>query len=319
MNYLNKSRNSLYASIIGDALGVPVESSTRQELALCSVKNMLGYGRFDQPKGTWSDDSSMILCSMDSLIQGYNLNQMATLFCSWLFDAKHTASGYVFDAGLTTTTALESIHSHEKNAFESGGISEDDNGNGSLMRVLPVALYFSQEPINSYLEKIHEISAITHAHPRSKIGCGIYALFIRNLLKTEDKKKAFEDTIIEATGYYNKSDSIMKNELPFYSRIFSKELLKLPMQDIYSSGYIVHTLEAAIWCFMNHSNTKGILLKAVNLGLDTDTTGTVAGGLAGLIYGLDEIPKEWIDTLAKKTMIDDLIDKYIKALSSRVN
>ncbi len=315
MNFTEKCTNSLYASIIGDALGVPVESSTHQELALSAVKNMLGYGRYDQPEGTWSDDSSMILCSMESLCRGYDLEDMGKTFCSWLFEGKWTACGYAFDAGLTTVSALENIHS-DMNVHKSGGSTEDDNGNGSLMRMLPAALYFGHEEIDSFLERIHEISAITHAHPRAKIGCGIYALFIRHLLSADDKTAAFKAATDDATRYYN-TDSIYKNELTHFFRILSRDLLSLEKKDIYSSGYVVHSLEAAIWCFMNHGTTRDILLEAVHLGLDTDTTGTIAGSMAGLYYGLSDIPAGWINSLAQKESIDKLINEFVGILSSR--
>lgn len=314
MNFTEKCTNALYASIVGDALGVPVESSTRQELALCAVKNMLGYGRYDQPEGTWSDDSSMILCTMDSLKKGYDLEDMGNVFCSWIFEGKWTSSGYAFDAGVTTVTSLENLRSNVS-PNESGGSSEDDNGNGSLMRILPAALFFAHEGISTFLERIHEISAITHAHPRSKMGCGIYGLLVRNLLTTEDKNSAYRKTIEEVNTCYSNDDAFV-SEIPAFARILSQNLPALKKDNIYSSGYIVHTLEAAIWCFMNHDNTKNILLEAVNLGLDTDTTGTVAGGLAGLLYGLSEVPDEWINTLAQKESIDTLIHEFVNTLSS---
>lgn len=315
MGFKEKCINALYGCIIGDALGVPVESSTRQELALSSVKNMLGYGRYDQPEGTWSDDTSMILCTMDSLCRGYNLEKMSKTFCSWLFEGKWTAYGFVFDAGITTVTALENIQSGLKKAHESGCDTEDDNGNGSLMRMLPAALYFAGEATDTFLKYIHEISAITHAHPRSKIGCGIYSLFIRALLSMEDKTAAFHAATDEAEKYYN-ADSLFKEELHHYQRIISHDIVSAEKGDIYSSGYVVHTLEASILCFMNHDNTKDILLEAVNLGLDTDTTGTVAGGLAGLHYGIDNIPENWINSLARKDDIDKLIEEFVNKIIS---
>ena len=310
MESKDKCINSLYASIVGDALGVPVESSTRQELALSSVKNMLGYGRYDQPEGTWSDDTSMILCTMDSLSRGYDLEDMGKLFCSWLFEGKRTACGFVFDAGLTTVTALENLQSGTHSVYDSGGDTEDDNGNGSLMRMLPAALFFAKENTDTFLKHIHEISAITHAHPRSKIGCGIYSLFIRALLSTGDKADTLHSVTGEAEKHYS-ADSIFKNELHHFKRILSNDIGSVDRQNIYSSGYVVHTLEAAIWCFMNHDTTKDILLEAVNLGLDTDTTGTVAGGLAGLHYGLNQVPENWINSLVLKENIDTLIKKFV--------
>lgn len=314
MNIKDKQKNAILASIVGDALGVPVEFSTRQELALCAVKNMLGYGRYDLPEGTWSDDSSMILSTMESLIEGYDQSKLAESFCEWLFDGKWTPYGYAFDSGITTFTALDNIRSGAKPVSEAGQSSEDDNGNGSLMRMLPVALYFAKKDTDDFLEKIHEVSSITHSHPRAMIGCGIYSLLIRELINTDDKNTALKNAIDKAVNYYNTKDNF-KEELNSYIRLISNELIDLPESEIYSSGYIVHTLEASIWSFMKCSSTKDVLLEAVNLGLDTDTTGTVAGGLAGLFYGLDTIPDEWMNKLAKKDEIIELTDKFVEALN----
>ncbi|MBD3393378.1 MAG: hypothetical protein GF418_14725, partial [Chitinivibrionales bacterium] len=316
MTKTDKLSASLYASIAGDALGVPVEHSTRQELALTSVKNMLGYGRYDQPEGTWSDDSSMILCTMESLCKGYNLDDIGKTFCSWLFESRWTASGYVFDSGLTTFVALESIRSDQKNARESGGGGPDDNGNGSLMRILPAALYFSNEDTPGMLEKIHEVSAITHAHPRAKAGCGIYALIVRALLESADKAEALARALEEAREYY-KSDPAFQPEMKHYERLLAARIPGLDAAEIQSSGYVVHTLEAAVWCLFKASDTKSILLEAVNLGLDTDTTGTVAGGLAGLAHGLEGVPAVWLSSLARKDEIDALITQFVNCVSSR--
>ena len=317
MNKIDKKYNdSIYASIVGDALGVPVEFSTRQELALCAVKNMLGYGRYDLPKGTWSDDSSMILTTMDTLISGYSQKKLADAFCDWLFDGKWTPCGYAFDSGITTFTALDNIRSGAKTVDEAGQGSEDDNGNGSLMRMLPVALYYANLNTDDFLDKVHEISSITHTHPRALVGCGIFSLLIKELTTATDKAKALNDAINIAVEYYSANDKF-KEELNSYIRIISDELIELTEDDIYSSGYIVHTLEAAIWSFINADNTKDILLKAVNLGLDTDTTGTVAGGLAGLFYGIDSIPSEWIETLSKKEDIKKITKDFIVAIEKK--
>jgi ADP-ribosylglycohydrolase len=316
MNIKEKMTSAIYAGIIGDALGVPVESSTRQELALCSVKNMLGYGRYDQPEGTWSDDSSLTLCTMESLTCGYDLASIGKNFCNWLFDGHWTSTGFVFDAGITTFLSLEKINSAKAWANNSGCTNEDDNGNGALMRMLPVALYFHGEDIDILLQRIHEISSITHAHPRSKMCCGIYAILVRELLSGTEKSKAYHETIDKSLEYYS-SNNEFKYELPNFIRIFSGNIASLPQEQINSSGYVIDTLEASIWCLMNHSSTKDILLAAINLGLDTDTTGMVAGSLAGLCYGLDDVPVKWLNSLARKSEIDDLVSRFTLIVAQR--
>jgi ADP-ribosyl-[dinitrogen reductase] hydrolase len=308
--------SALYAGIIGDALGVPVECSTRQELALCSVKNMLGYGRYDQPEGTWSDDTSLVLCTMESLLDRYDPEDMGRTFCRWLFDSYWTPTGFVFDAGLTTYIALDKIQNGHGSALKSGGATEDDNGNGSLMRMLPAALFFAPLGVPEFLARVHEISAITHAHPRAKTGCGIYCLYIRELLGNPDKLSAYKNAVKQAVDYYS-SQPEFSSELSHFMRILSYAVPGLPRSDIRSSGYIVDTLEAALWCVLTHSSTKDILLAAVNLGLDTDTTGMVAGGCAGLLYGLESVPREWLSALARKSELDGLIGNFTGAVCRR--
>lgn len=313
MNFYDKISAAVMCAILGDAMGVPVESETTSEGSLCSIKNMLGYGRFDQPEGTWSDDSSMILCTMDSLIQGYDIEHLGRTFCRWLFDSYWTANGVVFDSGLTTFIALDRIRTENFSALSSGCIGEDDNGNGSLMRIIPAALCFYTDPVPVFLDKIHQISAITHAHPRSLIGCGIYSLLIKELLYNENKSEALRTAIDKALEYYG-SGSLFKNELPHFMRILSFELLSCDASEIHSSGYIIDTLEAAIWSFLKFDSTLNVLASSINLGRDTDTSGTAAGGLAGLQYGLNDIPMEWLDTLARKKEVETLINKFAHAI-----
>jgi ADP-ribosyl-[dinitrogen reductase] hydrolase len=318
MDLKEKIVSALTSAIVGDALGVPVEFTPRSELSLCSVKNMLGYGRYDQPQGTWSDDSSMILCTMESLCKGYDIENLGETFCKWLFEAHWTPAGFVFDSGITTFMALDRIVTEGVSARESGCGSEDDNGNGSLMRILPAALYFHGEPTEIFLERIHEISSITHSHARSCVGCGIYSLFVRELLFTDDKNKALRQAVAKALEFYN-SKPQFKDELSHFMRVLSFEVPTLDESAIGSTGYIVDTLEAAIWCYMRLNSTDEILLAAVNLGLDTDTTGTVAGGLAGLSHGVSAIPEAWLKSIVRKTEIDKLTSDFADAIVNRYN
>lgn len=312
----NKIATSLHAAVVGDALGVPVEATPRDELSLCSVKNLLGYGRFDHPQGTWSDDTSMILCTLESFLQnGYDIEDLGQTFCRWIFDGHWTPGGYVFDSGLTTFLSLDKIRNGNCSARNSGGNTEEDNGNGSLMRILPVALFFCREQIPLFLKRIHEVSSITHAHPRALIGCGIYSLLVRELISTDDKMAAFRNAAEAAMNFYQ-SIPEFNSELSHYMRIFSLSIPNLVESEINSSGYIIDTLEASIWCFLKHDNSRDILLSAVKLGLDTDTTGAVAGGLAGLTHGTADIPESWLDSLARKDEIIALINRFAEKVAS---
>jgi ADP-ribosyl-[dinitrogen reductase] hydrolase len=318
MQLKEKIISAVTSAIVGDALGVPVEFTSRSELSLCSVKNMLGYGRYDQPQGTWSDDSSMVLCTMESLCKGYDLEDMAKTFCKWLFDAHWTPAGFVFDSGITTFMALDRIVTEGVSAYNSGCNSEDDNGNGSLMRILPAALYFHGETTDVFLQRIHEISSITHSHPRSNLGCGIYSLFVRELLSTDDKIEALKNTAVKANEFYS-NNPVYKEELLHFKRVLSLGVTVLEEPEIGSTGYIVDTLEAAIWCFMRLHSTDSVLLAAVNLGLDTDTTGTVAGGIAGIVHEMSDIPENWLKSIVRKQEIDTLINQFADAIVNRYN
>ncbi len=311
VNMQEKITASLQVAIVGDALGVPVESTPRNEHSLCSFKNMLGYGRYDHPQGTWSDDSSMILCTMESLLRGtYDIEDLGKTFCQWIFDAHWTPDGYIFDAGLTTFLALDRIRNSGVSARHSGGKSEEDNGNGSLMRILPAALYFSGEQVPVMLEHVHEVSAVTHAHPRALIGCGIYSLLVRELLLSGgDKSLALRRAASHALEFYG-NNGAFSPDLSHYMRILSLEILRLSEGEINSSGYVVDTLEASIWCLFRHDSSYDVIMSAVNMGLDTDTTGAVAGGLSGLVHGMDSIPSEWLTSLARQKEIEDLINRF---------
>ena len=311
MDLKNAIQSSLYAGIVGDALGVPDEISVTAGQNLCEVKNMLGYGRFDQPEGTWSDDTSMMLCTMESLIRGYNIDDLGKTLCRWLYEGYCTPCGFAFDVGLTTFMALDSIYTDGKSARESGCNTADDNGNGALMRMLPAALYFHKLPLEQFLNTIHEISGITHSHARSKIGCGIYALLIRELLHNNTNKlTAYQQAIARAQDYYNAFEEF-QIELHHYSRLLSGTLATLTHAEIEASGYIVRTLESGIWCFLNFNDTFDILRHAVELGRDTDTSAMIPGSFAGIVYGLKNIPAHWLDSLAQKENIDTRITAFV--------
>ncbi|MBN1981545.1 MAG: ADP-ribosylglycohydrolase family protein [Chitinivibrionales bacterium] len=336
MDFKEKCKNALYGSILADAFGAQSERSGPNDRSLRGVKRMFGYGQPDHPKGTWSDDTSLILATMDSLCRGYNLDDLAANFCDWLFHGAWTPYGYVMDVGLTTFTALENYQSKSKSIHDCGGETEDDNGNGSLMRILPAALFFTKQmiapaetspadatsetgAIETFLEKIHEVSSITHNHPRSKMGCGIYSLLVRNLLLSSEsdvleKEDILLKTVTQAAAYYKKQKAY-KTELTTYNRILSAKICTLRQEDISSSGYIVHTLETALWCFLHYETGRDIILQTATLGLDTDTASTASGGLAGLYYGLDDIDSEWISTLSKKEFIQSCIIQFLQNIT----
>ncbi|HZJ98813.1 MAG TPA: ADP-ribosylglycohydrolase family protein, partial [Tissierellaceae bacterium] len=218
--------------------------------------------------------------------------------------------GQAFDIGNGTRRALMRFEEGTP-ALECGGKSDHENGNGSLMRILPIVFYLRSKYGRDFTSKdeafqiIHNISALTHAHKRSQLACGIYISIASELFKEVDLKDLIQSGVIKAMDYYKEQEDF-QNELHYYKRIESKDFNKIDIDEIKSSGYVVDSLEAAIWSLLNTTSYKDCVLKAVNLGEDTDTVAAIAGGLAGLYYGYGGIPEEWVEVIARKKYVEDL-------------
>ncbi|WP_407404012.1 ADP-ribosylglycohydrolase family protein [Chryseobacterium sp.] len=309
----NKVKSGIFGLCIGDALGVPVEFKKRENLKLSPVTGYLEYRSWNQPKGTWSDDSSLTLCLAEELTKGYHLEKIGESFVKWVKYGHWTAHGKLFDIGGTTRHSIARLIKGESAKF-SGNIFEEDNGNGSLMRILPLAFYLSnEENIDTIYQTIKEVSSITHGHFRSVFACLIYIIFAIELLKDKSKKEAYFNTQKIALEYAEKQGFNLK-EIELFDRILKNEISEYPEDEIKSSGYVLHSLEASFWCFLNSENYSEAVLKAVNLGEDTDTTGAITGGIAGIYYGFKNIPQEWINELVRKKDIEKLCEKLEKKL-----
>lgn len=295
---------------VGDALGVPVEFESRDKLSKSPVTDMIGYGSYPVPAGAWSDDTSMSLAAMDVLSKG-ELDDFAimTNFVKWLENGAFTPTGKAFDVGHTCLKAIRRfiglVDSKETNVTFYGSDGEYDNGNGSLMRIHPFSLvtWFDKRLKSNYEEIIDRASALTHAHERSKLACKIYTLILFHLLE-KPRKNSIVSALVMAKNRY--SDH---SEYHHYARLFSDYFNKLSVNEIKSSGYVVDTLEAAVWCVLTTDSYKDCVLKAVNLGNDTDTVAAIAGGLAGALYGYEDIPQEWLDMLIKRRYIEEMCER----------
>lgn len=310
-------KDGMLGLIVGDALGVPVEFMSRTELMKNPVTGMREYGTHHQPMGTWSDDSSMALAELDSIrtLGTIDYTDMMERFSRWCMHGEYTPFGEVFDIGIATSRALMN-YAKGVLPLESGGKTEWDNGNGSLMRILPVCLYLfeRQKKVctseNESIYMIHAVSALTHAHVRSQMACGIYYFLVKAILEQEGRlENRLQEGMDRAYQYY-RQDFSNHCELEQYHRLADlSEFKELSKEKIKSSGYVVDTLEAAVWCLLHAHSYKETVLMAVNLGEDTDTIGAVAGGLAGLYYEEKGIPKEWIQVLQRREWIEEMLQK----------
>ena len=310
-NQLKKTMyNGVIGMAIGDALGVPVEFRERDTYTISNMTT----GTHGQKPGTWSDDTSMTLATLDSIREKkcVNYEDIMNKFCNWLHNGKYTVRGDVFDVGVTTINAINNYISG-KPVMDCGEKAIYSNGNGGLMRILPVSIL---EPQNAVF-----VGMLTHAHPISQIMYKMYTCFIQYLLTGMNKHVAYNMMLTK----YKTNETISKEDIsPFYS------LYSLKRDEIKSTGYVIDTLVAAFWCFILTDTYKDCVLTAVNLGGDTDTIAAIAGGIAGIYYGctwnrpsyirdvnnkkdilnkssyIEAIPEEWIKQVAKY--------KYIKKL-----
>lgn len=317
----NKYLAAILGLVVGDALGVPAEFKSRASMKVNPITDMIGFGTHHQPAGTWSDDSSMVVATLEwfsEMKETPDYTLLMDKFSNWLMQGDYTPYGETFDCGISTSRAIIN-YGKGMEPLQCGGKAEWENGNGSLMRILPAALWYGKELTTDEMtgkEFIYEMSSLTHGHLRSKIGCLIYAKLIADFLykQNQDKLKTVEESMMDCKVYFESvDDEDVSFEKEKYASLWDVEKFKeLDEDSIKSSGYVVDTLEAAIWCFLNTDNYKDCVLKAVNLGDDTDTVGAVAGGLAGIYYGIEAIPEEWINLLPKKEWIILLVKQMIE-------
>ena len=305
-----KVKNGIIGFVVGDTMGVPVEFNSRERLLLNPVTEMLEYGTHNMPKGCWSDDTSMTLATMDSIIKckEINTNDMADKFIKWYRNGEYTATGIMFDIGTTTQQALVKYQRGIDIASKCGGEREYDNGNGSLMRMLPIAYYCYLKGLEDteILKIVKEVSSITHRHPISILGCYIYVRLAIELLKGKGLLQAYQE--IKKLDYlYFTEDTIYK-----YERILNNDIGLYNINEISSNGYIVSTLEAVIWTLINSKSFNETIIKAINLGEDTDTIGACVGGLAGIYYGIENINQKWKDNILKYDYIINMCKEFEK-------
>ena len=324
---VNKIKAVILGHAVGDALGVPVEFCSREELKENPVTGMQGFGSYSVPAGAWSDDTSMSLCALESLTRGeINYNDIMQNFGKWYYEDAFTPTGEMFDVGTTCSFAIHNYHKVGCGFRDCGLDEEKANGNGSLMRIHPFVLYAISKGYDKkqLLEIVMKGSSLTHAHKRAIIGCVIYAHVLNHLIDNPSKESIYNgvdvarqqiELIMSKPLGGTMNDMTHLVEMTYYNNLFSHKIHTMEEEDIRSTGYVVDTLEAALWCLLTTDNYKDCVLKAVNLGDDTDTVAAVAGGLAGALYSYDAIPKEWLDTLIKRDYIEDMCERASKSWS----
>jgi ADP-ribosyl-[dinitrogen reductase] hydrolase len=289
MSNLNRAIGSLVGLAVGDAVGATNEFQSRATLT--PISDMVGGGPFNLKAGQWTDDTSMALCLAESMITSYdefNADATLMLWCQWMNQGHHSVKGYCFDIGHTTQTALDHFSQHG-NPISS--LENPAQSNGSIMRLAPVVLASSDLTTAGSLGQRQ--GALTHPHPNCIRACFFLARCLYRAIHGDSEPWC---ELVEY-GLLNPNQS-MRNWFQF--------LGQTDQDQIPSTGYVLDTMKAALWALAGSDNFEHGLLKAVNLGGDSDTVGAVYGQIAGAYYGLDGIPEKWVARLHMSSAIQKM-------------
>lgn len=289
-------KNAIWGAIIGDSMGMPFEWMKREEIKI--PEGLVEDSRRGYPVGAWSDDTSMILCTIESILHnGTNMRAMGDNFVNaWYDSAYWTPFGRVFDIGNTTRYAMVNI----KNGEYINGGCERDKGNGSLMRILPMACYLYDENIFLIKDTVENCSALTHSTKECKISCVWYSLLVKYIL---NGIKSMSTVIAFAEKDIRKLYT--EEELTKFERILSDKVLHMKPEELKGTGYVIYSLEVVINCLFNGANLMHAIKRAILVGGDTDTNACLVGGLFALN---EKVPEELKNQIVKKDEIEKLIN-----------
>ncbi len=299
-----KARAALYGHLAGDALGVPYEFTKPH--ALPADITWTGHGSHDQPPGTWSDDGALMLATAASLGEkrGFDSEDVGQRFVRWRDAGEMAAGGKVFDVGGATDAAIDRLRDGTR-AVDAGGRGEYNNGNGSLMRILPVSLWTALDSVAVQIDRAHEASRITHGHARSQVCCAVHSVLVGLLAQGVSRQDALDRAFeLVAAEYARRDDATHAMEL---AAIRSFDLRS-------GSGYVVDCLLSAWSAVRDADDYVDAVTRAVRYGNDTDTTAAVAGGLAGLVFGAGAVPNDWHSSLRLDPEHIHVIEQFVAAL-----
>jgi len=299
----DKARGSFLGLAVGDALGTTLEFKTPNTFN--PITDMVGGGPFRLNAGEWTDDTSMALCVAASLIEleKFDLLDHLKRFIRWYYEGYMSHNGKCFDIGNTVSAALQNFKK-TGNKY-SGSLSPNSAGNGSIMRLTPVVLFYSYNAIEA-MEMAGESSKSTHATLECVDACRFMAGIIFGALHGVGKQELTEELYAPIRNYWK------HNKLaPNIEKIALGSYKKLSPPEIAGTGYVVDSLEAALWAFHNSNTFSEGALMAANLGEDADTTAAVYGQIAGAFYGEKGIKKHWLDKLVWAEMIGNFAEKLI--------
>jgi len=293
---LDRAQGALTGLVLGDALGTTLEFSTRDTLP--PVTDLVGGGPFDLAPGQWTDDTSMALCLADSLLarNGLDARDLVERFCRWQEEGYNSVTGDCFDIGVTTCEALRSYRATGEPL--SGSTDPGSAGNGSLMRLAPVAIRWWHDRAAA-VEAARLQSRTTHGAPQAVEACALFAGLLVDAIGGVPK-----ESVLRATDWDGDAG---------VAAVAAGSWRSKARDDISSSGYVLLTLEAALWCVGRSETVEEALVLAANLGRDTDTVAAVTGQLAGALWGRSGAPAAWLGKLAWRPRIEALAARLFEA------
>jgi ADP-ribosyl-[dinitrogen reductase] hydrolase len=296
---------ALYGHLVGDAFGVPFESFPPS--ALPAELRWGDRGAADQPQGTWSDDGAMMLCQVASLLETgrFDPEDTARRFVRWAGEGYMAADGEVFSIGMTTAGALNRFDRGVP-ALGAGGTDEQDNGNGALMRILPLGLWYATAKPAELIAVSQDASRITHGHLRSQVCCALHNLLVAGLLAGDEPAGSLRAArgVLAEFAHGSSGSPAYGSEL--------ESMFAYPART--GSGYVVDCLWSAWDALTSAGSYVETVRRAVAYGHDTDTTAAVAGGLAGALYGLDQVPSQWRTDLRLDLSQRQMLDRFADAV-----
>jgi ADP-ribosyl-[dinitrogen reductase] hydrolase len=302
---LSRYRGALLGLAAGDALGTTLEFTRPDEFT--PITDMIGGGPFKLKPGEWTDDTSMALCLAESLLERAAFDPVDQLsrYVRWMRDGHHSSTGRCFDIGNTVRSALARFERHGQ--ANSGGIDQYSAGNGSIMRLAPVPLFFASDPALAIASSA-DSSRTTHAHPEAVDACRYLGALIVGAVRGRDRAQLLSPSFSPVPGLWKAHPLV-----PPIARVADGSFLREEPPVIRGDGYVTRSLEAALWAFARSTCFEDGALLAVNLGEDADTTGAVYGQLAGAYYGVESIPAHWRAKLAKLGLLESFAARLDEA------
>jgi ADP-ribosyl-[dinitrogen reductase] hydrolase len=287
----DRARGALLGLAVGDALGTTLEFEPKDSYV--PLTTMVGGGPFRLNAGEWTDDTSMALALGSSLLAkaGFDERDLMERFCAWAEKGEYSHNGRCFDIGMTVRGALERFR--RSGDPVAGSTDPRSAGNGSLMRLAPVPIFYAFDP-EERAEVARRQSATTHGAEEAVAACAAYADLIADAIQGKQK----EQVLTPREGW--SPDKV--------ARAMRMETLVWDRSMVRGSGYVIHSLEAALWAIGKAQDFREAILLAANLGEDADTTAAIAGQLAGALWGASGIPEDWLGKLAWRERITDLAD-----------